>query len=76
VSQTKKVEEKSCVHDENDTPPKIPICYFCEKNVEEGNYCYGCKHYVCEDCDKAGIDIPLGGHDVEDHQPEGEDEEW
>jgi len=71
VSQTKKVEEKSCVHDENDTPPKIPICYFCEKEVTEDTYCFGCKHYVCEDCDQTPL--IAGPHNVDEHQQEDED---
>jgi hypothetical protein len=72
-------KERSCVHNEKDQPPKIPICYFCEKVTDEEHYCYGCKHYVCEDCDERGMDLPFGEHDVEDHQSTEEDrdeEEW
>jgi len=70
MNQDKAKEEKSCVHDENDNPPKIAICYFCEKEVTEDDYCFGCKHYVCEDCDHAPLTI--GDHDVDDHQEEDE----
>lgn len=71
MSKTTK-KERSCIRIEGKEIQ--PICYFCEKEVMEGDYCYGCEHYVCEECDRASIDIPLGGHNVDDHQPE-EDEE-
>jgi len=64
--------KRSCV--KLDGEKIIPICYFCEKEVSEGDYCYGCKHYICEDCDKAGMDIGFGGHDVDEHQPEDEED--
>lgn len=53
--------------------PKIPVCYFCKEVTDEDHYCYGCKHYVCDKCDKSS---PFGDHNVEDHQDtEEEDEE-
>jgi len=63
--------ERSCVHDENDKPPKIPICYFCEKEVTEDAYCFGCRHYICEDCDDPS-EILIGEHTVDEHQEEEE----
>jgi len=58
-------KERSCVHDKNDEPPKVPICYFCEEITDEDHYCFGCEHYVCEKCDTSQ---PFGDHNVEDHQ--------
>ena len=62
-------KDKSCVHDKNDNPPKIPICYFCEKVVSEDEYCFGCRHYVCSGCDETTI---FGDHEVDEHQEEVE----
>ena len=45
----------------------MPKCYFCGKEVTEDDYCYGCKEYVCEECNETD---PWGSHDVEDHQEE------
>jgi hypothetical protein len=63
-------KDKSCIHDENDKPPKIPICYFCEKVVTEDDYCSGCKHYVCQDCSLVDV---FGEHSVDEHQEEEEE---
>ena len=65
-----RLSKKSCVHDDNDNPPKIPICYFCEKKVTEDDYCFGCKHYVCQDC---STNDPWGDHNVDEHQEEEEE---
>ncbi|MBA7520393.1 hypothetical protein ES705_12489 [subsurface metagenome] len=44
-------------------------CYFCRKEVTSEYYCYGCKHYVCEDCeDYDTFDRPSGLHKAEDHK--------
>jgi len=48
---------------------EMPICYFCAKSVTEEDYCFGCKHFVCQDCDQ---EKPIGNHDVDDHQTEDE----
>lgn len=48
---------------------KSKVCYFCGKEVTEDDFCHGCKHYVCQECDE---DMPLGNHCVEDHQEEDE----
>ena len=45
-------------------------CYFCKREVDAGSYCYGCKEYVCEDCDNA-YDL-MGEHHVEDHKSDRE----
>lgn len=44
---------------------KEPRCYFCGKTCTEDEYCYGCKHYVCSDCDETGV---FGDHTVEEHR--------
>lgn len=43
----------------------MPQCYFCHKEVPEEDYCYGCKEYVCNDCDETGAG---GNHAVEEHK--------
>ena len=48
----------------------IAVCYFCEKHVTEEDYCFGCKHFVCEECDKL---TPIGNHHVKEHQEEKEE---
>jgi hypothetical protein len=65
-------KERSSTHDKNDNPPKIPICYFCEEVTDEDHYCFGCGHYVCDNCDEDTQNI--GDHNVEDHQDEEEEE--
>lgn len=49
--------------------PKNKVCYFCGKEVTEDDFCYGCRHYVCQECDE---ETPFGNHCVEDHQEEDE----
>lgn len=44
---------------------KKPRCYFCNREVSEEDYCYGCREYICDDCDEM---IPVGRHKVEDHK--------
>ena len=41
-------------------------CYFCDKEVTSDDFCYGCKHYVCKDCEETLI---IGhGHLVDEHK--------
>ncbi len=42
-------------------------CYFCARAVDDEDYCYGCKEYVCETCDVAGC---IGPHEAQDHKKE------
>ena len=44
----------------------IVTCYLCGRTVDSENWCFGCKHYICEDhpCD------PWGSHDPVDHTGE------
>ena len=48
-------------------------CHFCGKGESEEGYCWGCKKHICEDC-SINWDMPWGGHDVEVHQEEPEEE--
>lgn len=32
-------------------PNEKPKCHFCPKEVTEEHLCYGCKVYICEECD-------------------------
>ena len=50
-----------------ETAIKSPQCYFCGKEVTDDDYCYGCKHYVCDECES---EQPSGNHNVEDHKEE------
>jgi len=44
-------------------------CYFCGKLCDEGSYCYGCKEFICNECDERGIELDFGGHNhPEDHK--------
>ena len=49
----------------------MPNCYFCNKQVNLDDVCFGCNHYVCQDCDKSG---PFGEHSVEEHLKDEDDE--
>ncbi len=49
-------------------PKKEGNCHFCKKKCTDEFYCYGCQKFVCEACDKAGINIPFRPHLVEDHK--------
>lgn len=44
-------------------------CFNCGKSVGKGMYCYGCKSFVCDDCDVAlgSLPIGVGNHTKEDH---------
>lgn len=46
-------------------------CHFCPEPVSVGEFCHGCGHHICVDCD-AGA--PIGEHDVEDHQLSEQDD--
>lgn len=50
-----------------------PTCCFCGKAVTDDSYCYGCEHYVCEDCDHRDPGA-MGSHPFEDHEGEEEAE--
>lgn len=53
---------------ENETEP---TCYFCKEVVDvEEAYCHGCKHNVCEGCERNhGL---MGPHHVQEHAVEGD----
>lgn len=31
------------------------VCYFCGKPATDGDYCHGCKHYVCVGCHQTNL---------------------
>lgn len=41
-------------------------CYFCSKDLTKDNYCYGCKEFICENCDTETI--PFGRHHPSEHK--------
>lgn len=44
-------------------------CHFCGEEIDGDYYCYGCKHFVCEDCEGfLPSNRPTGNHRVEDHK--------
>lgn len=44
--------------------PAPPTCYLCRGRANEEHYCYGCRAYVCEECDKT---FCIGEHAPGDH---------
>jgi len=46
---------------------EITQCYFCGEQCTEEDYCYGCKTYICEECDSIR-ESPWGNHFPEDHE--------
>jgi hypothetical protein len=49
--------------------PELMSCHFCKREVESAeSYCFGCKHCVCEDCEK-NHEL-MGSHRVEEHARE------
>jgi len=41
-------------------------CYFCRKEVNGWVYCFGCKEFICNDCNKNPE--ACGKHDVSEHK--------
>ena len=39
-------------------------CYLCGRAVEDIDYCWGCKEYICQDCNETDAS---GNHYPEDH---------
>lgn len=44
---------------------KTGPCYFCNSEVSDFYFCFGCKEYVCSLCD---INKPFGYHSPNKHQ--------
>lgn len=42
-------------------------CFFCGNQVGAECFCWGCWHYICDDC-MNHKDPPVGKHDVEEHR--------
>lgn len=47
--------------------PLTGKCFNCGKAVTEDDFCFGCKAYVCEECNTNGLNVPWGGHDKSAH---------
>jgi hypothetical protein len=45
---------------------EILHCHFCKRVVSEEDYCYGCSHYVCQECE-TNPEMPGAPHDVTEH---------
>ena len=42
-------------------------CYFCGKEVDGMFWCFGCHHFVCEECDTNAGEA-MGEHSVQEHR--------
>lgn len=51
---------------------KAQACAFCETPCSDDDFCYGCRTYVCSDCDVTYGSLS-GGHEPDDHTREPED---
>jgi hypothetical protein len=47
-------------------PSDTGKCHFCEKPIGRGGWCYGCEHYICDECDN-NYSL-MGKHSVEQHK--------
>lgn len=57
----------------DEDPPETMPCHFCKQEVDsEEGYCFGCKHCVCETCERHhGL---MGPHQVEQHRQDMSDD--
>lgn len=55
-----------CACREPDEPKDGEPCALCGAITQREDYCFGCKSYVCDDCDP-GLSDTCGAHDVADH---------
>lgn len=57
--------------DRNLNPPKTEgECFFCHKPTTDWDLCYGCKQYVCEDCENPAATYYGRPHTVHEHKAE------
>ena len=43
-------------------------CYFCSRETNDDQYCHGCEHHICDECDVSlGL---MGSHEPEEHLEE------
>lgn len=42
----------------------LTVCHLCRKETAEEQFCFGCKSYICENCDKT---FCMGNHVPGDH---------
>lgn len=57
---------------ENTGPCAYPDC---KTICDSDNFCHGCHKHTCEK-HSTNFEIPWGGHPVEAHWEENEEEEW
>lgn len=55
-------------------PPSKGPCFSCGKETSDDNYCFGCRSFVCESCDKSHGEL-FGSHAPKDHLSEPEEDE-
>ena len=58
----RKIEKTIYEEGTNDVSGK---CFFCGKELDGMSYCFGCKEFVCPECDDA---FTLGRHDINAHK--------
>ncbi len=58
----------------NDEPASGP-CIGCGTVLDDVNFCYGCKSFICSDCDQMHPSF-LGPHGAEAHDVRGTDENY
>lgn len=46
-------------------------CAICGGGVDGGSYCFGCKNFICDNCDNNPEVYELVRHKVTDHHVEG-----
>lgn len=51
-------------------------CWHCEREVDKEYFCYGCKKYICDDCEEweSVATRTMGPHDPMDHLTKFEEE--
>lgn len=49
-------------------------CFNCHKAVKSDDFCFGCRTFVCEPCNKGGLNVPWGAHDKNAHLREDGDD--
>lgn len=53
------------------SPEDTGPCHFCGKTTDAGNWCHGCKTFICDKCDNPELESqPWGPHNPDDHHQE------
>src|SRR5690348_7545175 len=50
--------------------PKDGKCFNCSKPCTDEDYCFGCKHFICEKCGVNDYNVPMGSHEPGVHLDE------